>query len=154
MCKGGSLSLLLSWCTKKPAQSRAGYSSANIDANIYCGFFDLKFSIGIKGIDMELIGVPLRFFISTPRSVPIVATIKVSKINGSCVVTFPFLSNEMILFIGDSPNDIDIAFVASIVSVEVSTIFTFALTTILSSSIIGFISWPICILIISRLNES
>lgn len=61
----------------------AGYISVHVVANNYCDFLDLKFSIGIKGIDTELIGVPLRFFMSTPRRVPIAAMIKVSKINGS-----------------------------------------------------------------------
>ena len=82
----------------------------------------------------------MRFFISTPRRVPIVAIIKVSRTSVSCVAKFPLLSIEMILFIGDKPNDIDIAFVASVVSVEESTMFTFALTTMRSSYMRGFIS--------------
>lgn len=49
----------------------------------------------------------MRFFISTPRRVPIVAIIKVSRTSVSCVAKFPLLSIEMILFIGHGAEDIE-----------------------------------------------
>lgn len=88
----------------------------------------------------KLRGVPLRFFINTPRRAPMVAMMKVSRTSVSCVETFPSPSNEIMLLIGESPNDMDIALAASMVSVEESTMFTLALTTIRSSSMKGFMS--------------
>lgn len=49
--------------------------------NDYCGFVDLRFSMGIRGIVTKSRGVPLRFFMRTPRKAPIVAIINVSKTN-------------------------------------------------------------------------